>query len=149
MYSHAEQIETPNTNFESFRIVRQANAGASTFEASAGLPEQPVHEEDAHLQICREMSHWGSDSTSPTQFGYPKKGRGVIEYHDGTSSVTILSEILGRKRPRKLVRIVIEDPISPLGGPRAESGLESSLDEADIAYIQHKGALILPDLNLW
>ena len=51
MYSYAEQTETPNTNFESFRIVRQANSGASTFEANAGLPEQPVHEEDAHLQI--------------------------------------------------------------------------------------------------
>jgi len=95
------------------------------------------------------MSHWGSDSTYPTQFGYPKKGRGVIEYHDGTSSVTILSEILGRKRPRKLVRIVIEDPKSPPGIAQAQSGLESGLDEAEIAYIQHKEALILPEPILW
>lgn len=139
--------ETLVSSLENFQVLRQANSGASTLEA--GSPEQPVHEDDAHLQICREMSHWGSDRTSPTQFGYPAKGRGVIEYHDGTNSVTILSEILSRKRPRKLVRIVIEDPKISRGVVQAPGGLEVGLDEADIAYLHHKGALILPEPNLW
>jgi hypothetical protein len=104
-----------------------------------------VGEEDSQLQICREMSQWGTDASSPTRMGQLDRGREVIEYHDGINSITILGEIFGQKHSKRLVRIVLKDPDPPQGKQRELSGL----DDVDAEYLQRKGAFNLPPRQTW
>ncbi|KAL2703936.1 hypothetical protein AAEP93_005007 [Penicillium crustosum] len=123
----------------------------SPFESSESASSstqvgQPVGENDFQLQVCREMSQWQSAAPlgTPTSSSPQSKGQEIMEYHGGTNSMTILSEVLGRAPPKRLVRIVLRDPGSD---PRHQ--LESTgLDDADIEYLQRKGALDLPPPHL-
>ena len=58
------------------------------------------------------MSQWQSAAPlgTPTSSSPQSKGQEIMEYHGGTNSMTILSEVLGRAPPKRLVRIVLRDP---------------------------------------
>ncbi|KAL2832190.1 hypothetical protein BJY01DRAFT_254008 [Aspergillus pseudoustus] len=116
---------------------------SSSPDSSPTQAGEPVGEDESQLQICREMSQWqsGQPPTAPTAAIPPTKGHEVIEYHGGMNSVTILSEVLGRAPPKRLVRIVLRDPVSHHTGPQLEL---NGLDEADMEYLQRKGAFETP-----
>ncbi|SLM35324.1 hypothetical protein LPUS_04542 [Lasallia pustulata] len=92
-------------------------------------PFLAVREEDTHLQMCRDMTHWCSAPSLPTFVGHLDQGRELIEYHDGTNSITILGEVFGQgqKHLRRLVRILLKNPDLP----HAKHGELSGLDDAD------------------
>lgn len=99
-----------------------------------------VREDETQLHMCREMSQWGSDASSPTRLGLMNQGREVIEYHGGTNCMTILSEVFAKAPPKRLVRIVLSNQNPNPGQPRELLGL----DEADVEYLNRKGAFIVP-----
>lgn len=108
---------------------------------------EPVGEDESQLQICREMSQWQSTNShpAPTSPTSPPKGHEVIEFHGGINSVTILSEVLGRAPLKRLVRIVLRGPESNPGSRLELCGL----DEADIEYLERKGAFTIPPADIW
>lgn len=95
-----------------------------------------VQEHNAQLQICREIASGRSEGDTPRL----KQGREVIEYHDGTSSITILSKVFGNPQSKKVVRIVLRDYEGNLSQQREFSGLET----ADLEYLQKKEVFVLP-----
>ena len=108
---------------------------------------QAVRQEDTLLEMCREMSQWGSDTSLPTLVGQADEGLEVVEYHDGTNSMTILGEVFGqgRKHRRSLVRVVLPNSNHHHG----QTGELSGLDDADVGFLRKKGALDLPPRKIW
>lgn len=100
-----------------------------------------VQEHNAQLQICREIASGRSEGDTPRL----KQGREVIEYHDGTSSITILSKVFGNPQSKKVVRIVLRDYEGNLSQQREFSGLET----ADLEYLQKKEVFVLPPRPVW
>lgn len=119
--------------------------GPSARRSKAPHLNASVPEEDSQLQICREMSQWRTDATSPTRMGLLSQDREVIEYHDGTNSITILGEVFAQECPRRLVRILLRDPHSTTG----KTPEMASLEKADREYLQTKGAFDLPPREAW
>jgi len=99
-----------------------------------------VEEEDADLQVCREIFQKGNDTLSPAPAGRLDGGREIIEFHDGIDSITILGEVFGQKQPSRLVRIVLKNPNPSTGDPGERAGL----DALDLEYLRRKGAFTLP-----
>lgn len=120
---------------------------ADTLGPSPPPGSEPVGEDESQLQICREMSQWQSTNSHPAPISpaSPPKGHEVIEFHGGINSVTILSEVLGRAPLKRLVRIVLRDPQS---GPGHRLEL-CGLDEADVEYLERKGAFTTPPPDIW
>lgn len=110
---------------------------------SVGDP--PIREEDVHVRIFQEMSRDRPMVMSPTSQSQNTNRREVIEYHEGVNSMTILGEALGQQRPNRLVRIIVLDDGSKLDPQKSFPGL----DEADLEYLQKKGALKFPPRHTW
>jgi hypothetical protein len=121
----------------------QVQCTADVCTRTDGSPSQSseaVPEDESQLQICREMSQWGTDTVSPTKIKPLDQGREVIEYYGGTNQVTILSEVFAKGAPKRLVRIVLSEQNVVPGQQRELLGL----DQADVEYLQCKGAFITP-----
>lgn len=82
---------------------------------------------------------------SPTSPSQNTNQREVFEYHDGVNSMTILGEALGQQQSNRLVRIIVLDDGSKVDPQQAFPGL----DDADIDYLQKKGALNFPPRHVW
>jgi hypothetical protein len=125
--------------------VPQANSAVGPDRQSSAEESPSVLEQDAHLQICEEMSRWRSSVSSPTQLGRSTLGREVLEYHGGVNPITILGQVLGKNRPRRLVRIFLKDSESSADQVHALP----NVDPSDMEYLQRKGAFNLPPSRTW
>ncbi|KAK6365164.1 hypothetical protein LTS17_011396 [Exophiala oligosperma] len=99
-----------------------------------------VEEEDAHLQMYREIFQWPVDVVSPMRLAQRENGREVIELLEGQHSIAILGEAFGHNQQGRLVRIVLKDP----GGPGDQPRNHPQLDAIDYRYLQQKSAFNLP-----
>ncbi|RFU29310.1 hypothetical protein B7463_g7038, partial [Scytalidium lignicola] len=116
----------------------------SLFDPSLDRDIDAVAEEDSMLQTCQQMSNSGSDTSSTMSADWQhQRVQELIEYHDGISSVTILSDIFAKNRPKRLVRIRLKDSRSQSG--LLEGNGLSQPDEEDMNHLQRKGAFTLPD----
>ncbi|EXJ66163.1 uncharacterized protein A1O5_10779 [Cladophialophora psammophila CBS 110553] len=91
------------------------------------------------------MTRWDEEVTSPTRREHLSQGREVMEYHGGTNQMTILSEVLGRLRPKRFVRIVLSDTLPSM--PNVCSTLRPDLtrmDKVDREYLKKKRAFDFP-----
>jgi hypothetical protein len=68
-----------------------------------------------------------------------------IEYHDGTNSITILSEALGPVAPIRLVQNITRKSNLWMGQQREIV----ALDDEDAGYLYRKGAFTLPRPEIW
>lgn len=109
-------------------------------DASPSGNSEAVPEDESQLQICREMSLWGTDAVTATRIKPLDQGREVIEYYGGTNQITILSDVFAKGSPKRLVRIVLSDQNLIPGQERELFGL----DAADIDYLHRKGAFLTP-----
>lgn len=110
--------------------------------------ESPVvPDEDACLQVFREMSRWEptAGSESPLAPRLKAGNREVVEYQGVTNSITILGEVLAPRHPRRLVRIHLRDSGQTANQHDPLDGLEI----ADREFLRAKGALSLPDTDIW
>lgn len=107
--------------------------------------DPPIREEDVHVRIWQELSRRRPTMMSPTSPLQNPNRREVFEYHDGVNSMTILGEALGQPRATKLVRLLVLDDGSKVDPQKAFPGL----DEADVEYLQKKGALKFPPRHVW
>ena len=118
----------------------------STNASSLLRDDSSVHavpQEDSQLEICREMSQWGSDFTVRTNVGQADQGQEILEYHDGVNSVTILGDVFGRKAPRKFVRIVLRDKDA-----QEQQGVPNP-DADSREWLRKRGAFTLPSNEAW
>ncbi|KAH8807487.1 fungal-specific transcription factor domain-containing protein [Xylogone sp. PMI_703] len=123
--------------------ISEASPVPSLFAPSLDRETDAVAEEDSMLQTCQQMSNAGSDTASTMSVDWQhQRVQEVIEYHDGVSSVTILSDVLTKNRPKRLVRIRLKDSY-PQGG-LLDANESSQLDEEDLGHLQRKGAFTLP-----
>lgn len=131
-----EQHQTPLTG---------CPVGEVELQSSSGMGDPPIREEDVHVRIWQEMSRRRPTVMSPTSPPPNTNRREVIEYHDGVNSMTILGEALGHQQANRLVRIIVLDDGTKVDTQKAYPGL----DEADIEYLQKKGALNFPPRHVW
>jgi len=138
------------TNLEGECRQENDDDGRPTSHYDPSIPEKQVH-----LQICLEIAN-GHGLPSPEQMlETPRPGRDVIDYHNSGNFMTILGELIGNHRARRLTRIVINDappmyddslemPLS--GAPNSEV---AALGAADLDYLLHKGVFRLPPKPIW
>lgn len=107
--------------------------------------QPPIREEDAQVRIFQEMSRSGHSVVSPASDAQAYDRRDVYEYHEGVNPMTIVGEALGQKGTNRLIRISVLNDASSFGCRKSFSGL----DEADMEYLQRKGALDYPPRTIW
>ncbi|KAJ3517129.1 hypothetical protein NM208_g14751 [Fusarium decemcellulare] len=100
-----------------------------------------VDEEDVHVRLAEDMSREFVGVVSPTEPQGEDECCEVIEYHEGVTPVTILGEALGKRMPNRLTRVKLRG--STDSGIDLTSGI-AGFDLVDTAYLQQKGALVLP-----
>ncbi|GIZ44935.1 hypothetical protein CKM354_000811900 [Cercospora kikuchii] len=71
------------------------------------------------------------------------RGREVIEYHDGTNPMSILSAALGIQKTRRRVRIIVQDA----DGLQDPSPDVAGLDRLDAEYLSRRGAFDFPSAD--
>jgi hypothetical protein len=113
--------------------------------ASQDSAEKSALEDDATLEICRELTQRNVDISFHDTVPNLSHGREVVEYHDTLNPVTILSRALGNHGPRKLVRLILRD--SQPGTTDAHDFY--GLDPVDLEFLQKKGAFSLPSTSVW
>ncbi|CZR65931.1 uncharacterized protein PAC_15831 [Phialocephala subalpina] len=114
-------------------------------------PPTVVYEEDAYLRICQAMANGSALSPSESPSTQASQSREIVEYHEGTDSISILSGVIGQTRQKKLVRLVVSEPQSSCQFPTPERTNEEqpsvkygSHDNADIQFLSKKGVFDLP-----
>jgi hypothetical protein len=133
------------------------NGGESRLQGDVASDSvSPIAEKQAHLQICLEIANGHGLPSSEQMQGASPADRDVIDYHNSNNFMTILGELVGDQRARRLTRIVIRDTpptsaksnvLPALDGLR-ESG-HPSLDSRDLEYLTAKGVFNLPVKPIW
>ncbi|KIW25997.1 uncharacterized protein PV07_09129 [Cladophialophora immunda] len=133
----AQKEATSTTAQSVFRSVPD-NATPASVSSPDTTRSQSVRDVDAELEICRQLSRWRTDSFTSTRVGDRDKGREIIEYHDGIYSTTILGEVFGQKKPRRLVRLILSE------AKPGEVSESCHLSEAELTYLRSQKAFDLP-----
>ena len=137
--TNAEDLPAPTLAEHVLDLTTTNGSSSLHIDSSA----HAVLQEDSQLEICREMSQWGSDFTVRTNVGEAEQGQEILEYHDGINSVTILGDVFGRKSPRKFVRIVLRDRDA-----KEQQGV-SDPDADSREWLRKRGAFTLPSNEAW
>jgi hypothetical protein len=104
-----------------------------------------VSEEDAQLHTLQLMAHRNDPANLSASIDQISGIPEVIEYIDKLNSVSILSEVLGQRQQRRLVRLGVNDVPAVSAKQRETSGLEA----ADVSYLESKGVFDKPETLLW
>jgi hypothetical protein len=114
---------------------------------------ESIAEEDVPMHICQEMA--SGKGLSPSISG-PLLSNEIVEYQNKITTTSILGELLGQNKARRLVKIRITTSDSPQSEhtPRAvfqrTRDLElSGLDKADEDFLIAKGVFDLPSQSIW
>lgn len=132
-------VEAPREQHWTSTPGRAIDSIAAAPDTAAG-----VSEEDAQLHTLQLMAHQNDPANLCTSIDQVNGSPEVIEYIDKLNSVSILSEVLGQRQQRRLIRLGVDHFPSVPAKQREVSGLEA----ADVSYLESKGAFDEPE-TLW
>ena len=112
-----------------------------------------IAEEDVQTQICKELASGKSPAPSKSK---PAPSHEILEYQNKMTATSILGELLGQQKPRRLVKVIIATPESARAGLSPDEAFQrrrdselSGLDKADRDFLYAKEVFNFPPRAVW
>ena len=130
---------------------------AAAPQTQPSYADSPTHAYDGQIQvqICQDSAGSGASRLSARMLDPSSSGRDIVECQNEAHFMSILDEVVGDRKNKRMIRIVVEDDSTPpnhvcrQGLPANVQHELSGLDETDIAYLFEKRAFWLPPPHCW
>ncbi|KAH6668275.1 fungal-specific transcription factor domain-containing protein [Halenospora varia] len=143
------QSHTPTPDLDGYSIPYEStNTSRATPLSVRESAQTSIAEEDVQKQICQELASGKGHAPSKSK---PAPSQEILEYQNKMTATSILGELLGQQKPRRLVQVIIATPESARAGLSPGEAFQrrrevelSGLDKADQGFLYAKEVFDFP-----